>query len=112
VLTGLGIAKFALAASLGARLAFALTDSPAGLAAWIVEKMRAWSDNDGSTEVAIDRDRLLANITGAIGSSFWPYYGEVHGDWPLAGGRGGRCARRLCSPPSGDPSPAPKHRAA
>lgn len=73
-------------------LAFALTDSPAGLAAWIVEKMRAWSDNDGSVEVAIDRDRLLANIslhwfTGAIGSSFWPYYGEVHGDWPLASGQ-------------------------
>jgi hypothetical protein len=28
-------------------LAFALTDSPAGLAAWIVEKFRTWSDNDG-----------------------------------------------------------------
>lgn len=73
-------------------LAFSLTDSPAGLAGWIVEKMRAWSDHDGSVESAIDRDRMLANIslywfTGAIGSSFWPYYGERHGDWPLSDGR-------------------------
>jgi len=65
-------------------LAFALTDSPAGLAAWIVEKFRAWSDCDGNVERAISRDRMLADIslywfTGAIGSSFWPYYARLHG---------------------------------
>ena len=65
-------------------LAFALTDSPAGLAAWIVEKFRAWSDCDGDVERAISRDRMLADIslywfTGAIGSSFWPYYARLHG---------------------------------
>jgi len=65
-------------------LAFALTDSPAGLAAWIVEKFRAWSDCDGDVERAIGRDRMLADIslywfTGAIGSSFWPYYARLHG---------------------------------
>ena len=59
-------------------LAFALTDSPAGLAAWIVEKFRTWSDCDGDVQSAIDRDRMLGNITfywltGAIGSKFWPY---------------------------------------
>jgi pimeloyl-ACP methyl ester carboxylesterase len=64
-------------------LAFALTDSPAGLAAWIVEKFRAWSDCGGDVESAIDRDRMLADIalywfTGAIGSSFWPYYARLH----------------------------------
>jgi pimeloyl-ACP methyl ester carboxylesterase len=64
-------------------LAFALTDSPAGLAAWIGEKFRSWSDCDGVAENAISRDRMLANIslywfTGAIGSSFWPYYGRLH----------------------------------
>ena len=73
-------------------LAFAMTDSPAGLAAWIVEKFRAWSDNDGRIESAINRDRMLANIslywfTGAIGSSFWPYYARMHGDWPIPQGR-------------------------
>jgi microsomal epoxide hydrolase len=65
-------------------LAFGLTDSPLGLAAWIVEKFRAWSDCDGDVERAIDRDRMLADIslywfTGAIGSSFWPYYARLHG---------------------------------
>jgi pimeloyl-ACP methyl ester carboxylesterase len=65
-------------------LAFALTDSPAGLAAWIVEKFRAWSDCGGNVESAISRDRMLADIalywfTGAIGSSFWPYYARLHG---------------------------------
>jgi pimeloyl-ACP methyl ester carboxylesterase len=71
-------------------LAYALTDSPAGLAAWIVDKFRAWSDCAGDVESAIDRDRMLANIslywfTGAIGSSFFPYYARMHRPWPLAG---------------------------
>jgi len=69
-------------------LAFALTDSPAGLAAWIAEKFRAWSDCGGDIDAAIGRDHLLANIafywfTGAIGSSFWPYYARMHGPWPI-----------------------------
>jgi len=69
-------------------LAYALTDSPAGLAAWIVDKFRAWSDCGGAVESAIDRDRVLANIslywfTGAIGSSFFPYYARMHRPWPL-----------------------------
>jgi microsomal epoxide hydrolase len=72
-------------------LAFALTDSPAGLAAWIVEKFRAWTDNDGNPESAVSRDDMLANITlywasGAIGSSFWPYYARMHGPWPIPEG--------------------------
>jgi pimeloyl-ACP methyl ester carboxylesterase len=70
-------------------LSFALTDSPAGLAAWIAEKFRSWSDCDGVPENAISRDRMLANIalywfTGAIGSSFWPYYARLHDTWPIS----------------------------
>jgi pimeloyl-ACP methyl ester carboxylesterase len=73
-------------------LAFALTDSPAGLAAWIIEKFRTWSDCGGNVEAAFTRDRLLANIsfywfTGAIGSSFWPYYSVRHRPWPIPDGR-------------------------
>ena len=65
-------------------LAYGLTDSPAGLAAWIAEKFNEWSD----PESAISRDDMLANIslywfTGAIGSSFWPYYARLHGAWPV-----------------------------
>jgi len=72
-------------------LAVGLTDSPAGLAAWIVEKFHAWTDNDGSPEDAVSRDEMLANIalywfTGAIGSSFWPYYARLHGPWPIPDG--------------------------
>jgi len=72
-------------------LAFGLSDSPAGLAAWIVEKFRAWSDCGGEIESVIARDDLLANIslywfTGAIGSSFWPYYARLHGPWPVPEG--------------------------
>ena len=63
-------------------LAYGLTDSPAGLAAWIAEKFRTWSDG------RISRDDLLANISlywfsGAIGSSFWPYHARLHRPWPF-----------------------------
>jgi microsomal epoxide hydrolase len=72
-------------------LAFALTDSPAGLAAWIIEKFRAWTDNDGNPESAVSRDDMLTNVmlywaSGAIGSSFWPYYARMHGPWPIPEG--------------------------
>ena len=60
-------------------LAYGLTDSPAGLAAWIVEKFRSWSDCDGDLESRFDRDRLLDNVsvywlTGTINSSMRVYY--------------------------------------
>jgi pimeloyl-ACP methyl ester carboxylesterase len=69
-------------------LAYALTDSPAGLAGWIVEKFQTWSDHRGDFEGWLDRDSLLANITlywvtEAINSSFWPYYAIRHDPWPL-----------------------------
>jgi pimeloyl-ACP methyl ester carboxylesterase len=72
-------------------LAFALTDSPVGLAAWIIEKFRTWSDCGGDVESAFTRDQLLANIsfywfTGAIGSSFWPYYDVRHAPPPVPEG--------------------------
>lgn len=72
-------------------LAFGLTDSPAGLAAWIVEKFRTWTDCDGDVESVLSKDQMLANIalywfTGAIGSSFWPYYARMHGPWPIPEG--------------------------
>lgn len=59
-------------------LAFALADSPVGLAAWIAEKFVGWSDCDGELERAIALDTLLENIsmywfTGSIGSSFRLY---------------------------------------
>jgi pimeloyl-ACP methyl ester carboxylesterase len=44
-------------------IGYALDDSPAGLAAWIVEKFRSWSDSNGDVEKSFSRDDLLTNIT-------------------------------------------------
>jgi microsomal epoxide hydrolase len=44
-------------------LGYALEDSPVGLAAWILEKFRAWSDCGGDLESRFARDELLANVT-------------------------------------------------
>ena len=43
-------------------LGYSLNDSPAGLAAWIVEKFRTWSDSDGNVEKHFTKDELLTNI--------------------------------------------------
>ena len=43
-------------------LTVAQSDSPAGLAAWIVEKFRTWSDCDGDVERAFSKDTLLTNL--------------------------------------------------
>jgi pimeloyl-ACP methyl ester carboxylesterase len=62
-------------------LAAALADSPSGLAAWLVEKYRAWSDCGGDLESRFSKDTLLTIITlywvtGTIGSSFRSYYDD------------------------------------
>lgn len=64
-------------------LAYGLNDSPVGLAAWIVDKHRAWSDCDGDVEKRFTKDELLTNITiywvtGTINSSFLFYYDRQH----------------------------------
>jgi pimeloyl-ACP methyl ester carboxylesterase len=68
-------------------LAYGLNDSPAGLAAWIVEKFRTWSDCDGDVERSFTKDRLLDNIsvywlTGTIGSSVRLYQENPPGHFP------------------------------
>jgi hypothetical protein len=60
-------------------LAHAMNDSPAGLAAWIVEKFRAWSDCGGDIETRFTKDELITQVmiywaTASIGTSFLPYY--------------------------------------
>jgi pimeloyl-ACP methyl ester carboxylesterase len=59
--------------------AVGLTDSPAGLAAWIVEKLRAWSDHHPDGSSLITRDSMLTDViiywlTGTIGSSMRMYW--------------------------------------
>ena len=60
-------------------LSLGLNDSPAGLAAWIIEKWRRWSDCDGDVESVFTKDELLSNVmiywvTQTINSSFAPYH--------------------------------------
>lgn len=43
-------------------LGYGLTDSPAGQAAWILEKFQAWTDCDGRLESILGRDELLDNV--------------------------------------------------
>jgi len=73
-------------------LAYALTDSPAGLAAWIVEKFHAWTDHGQDLDACVGRDAMLTNlmlywVTGAIGSTFWPYYARLHEPWIVPPGQ-------------------------
>jgi pimeloyl-ACP methyl ester carboxylesterase len=64
-------------------LAAALVDSPAGLLAWLAEKLVEWSDtpegDPSAVERRISRDRILTEamiywVTRSIGTSFRPYY--------------------------------------
>ena len=64
-------------------LSLGLNDSPVGLAAWIIEKWRRWSDCNGDVERRFTRDELLSNvmiywITQTINTSFAPYYDVAH----------------------------------
>ena len=43
-------------------LGYGLTDSPAGQAAWILEKFWAWTDCDGDPQNILKRDDLLDNV--------------------------------------------------
>lgn len=66
-------------------LAYGLTDSPAGQAAWILEKMWAWTDCDGHPENVLTRDEMLNNVmfywcTATAGSSARMYYESFHAE--------------------------------
>ena len=63
----------------------ALTDSPAGMASWLLDKYRTWSDCGGDLESRFSKDDLLTiftihSATGRIGSSIRSYYERVHHD--------------------------------
>ena len=71
-------------------LAYALADSPVGLASWIVEKFHAWSDLPDGDVLAVFGDALLDNLTiywatGTIGSSMRLYHESAHHPRPFAG---------------------------
>lgn len=55
-------AYFAIQGTKPQTLSYALTDSPVGLAAWLIEKFRGWSDCTNSPEEAFSIDELLTNV--------------------------------------------------
>jgi epoxide hydrolase len=64
-------------------LAYGLNDSPAGLAAWIVDKFWAWSDHGGQLENSFTKDELLTNVmiywvTDTMPSATRIYYESQH----------------------------------
>jgi microsomal epoxide hydrolase len=80
-------------------LSYALTDSPVGQLAWIVEKYKEWTDSAKAPEDAVSRDHILTAVsiywlTATAGSSAQLYYESSHmdadfartwlGPWPLA----------------------------
>jgi pimeloyl-ACP methyl ester carboxylesterase len=76
-------------------LAYGLSDSPAGMLAWILERWAKWSDNDGFVENVFSKDDLLTHATiywanNAIGTSIRTYannnrypWTPTHDRWPV-----------------------------
>jgi pimeloyl-ACP methyl ester carboxylesterase len=91
--------------------AYGLNDSPAALAAWILEKFREWSDCDGDIYNCFSREDLLTNVTlywmtETIGSSFRLYYENSRAPFHFAPGESVRvpCAiarfpKEISAPP-------------
>jgi microsomal epoxide hydrolase len=74
-------------------IAYGLNDSPVGLAAYIIEKFRAWGDTKGDVESRFSKDELLTTVmiywvTESINSSMRGYYEARHA--PVMPWRNGR----------------------
>jgi hypothetical protein len=75
-------------------LAYAITDSPTGQLAWIVEKFKEWTDEAADLpEDAVDRDQLLTNVSiywftrsGASAARFIYEGAHAGPDWGAAPG--------------------------
>jgi len=71
-------------------VAFALSDSPLGFAAWIIEKFKVWSDSGTDIEKAFTKDQLLTNVmiylvTGTTATGVWFYRGAAEEPSTLRG---------------------------
>jgi len=83
-----GNGYFQIQATRPQTLSYALTDSPVGQLAWIIEKVKEWTyPSTELPETAIDRERILTNVmiywlTGTAGSAARLYYENMHaGSW-------------------------------
>jgi len=63
-------------------VAFALSDSPIGTAAWIVEKLKVWSDSGNNLDATFTKDQVLSNVmlylvTDTAATGVWYYRGSA-----------------------------------
>ena len=94
-------------------LAVALADSPAGLAAWVVEKLWSWSDHTAEGKSTLRRDDVLANValywlTGTIGSSMRLYHEASRHPLRLAPGERVRVPTGMALFPAETPANPPR----
>jgi pimeloyl-ACP methyl ester carboxylesterase len=91
-------------------LAYAVNDSPVGLAAWIIEKFYAWTDHKGNLESVYTMDELLTNltiywVTQTAGSAFRIYYESMRHPPKMASGKIGTPAGFCIGPKDLVPAP-------
>jgi microsomal epoxide hydrolase len=63
-------------------IGIALSDSPLGFAAWVLEKFHRWGDTHGNIESRFSKDDLITNLllylaTDSVTSAIWMYHGAV-----------------------------------
>ena len=73
-------------------VAFALADNPLGAAAWIVEKLKVWSDSGDDLDQTFTKDQVLTNVmlylvTDTLATGLWFYRGASEDAAPPATGR-------------------------
>jgi len=73
-------------------VAFALADNPLGAAAWMIEKLKVWSDSGDDLDKTFTKDQVLTNVmlylvTDTVGTGVWFYQGASEDTAPAAAGR-------------------------
>ncbi len=63
-------------------IAIALSDTPLGYAAWVLEKFHGWGDTHGDIESRFSKDKLITNlmihlVNDAVTSMIWSYAGAA-----------------------------------
>jgi pimeloyl-ACP methyl ester carboxylesterase len=94
-------------------LAVGLADSPAGLAAWMAEKLWSWSDRSADGKSTLSRDDVLATVTlywltGTIGSSMRLYHEASRHPLRLAAGERVRVPTGMALFPAETPANPPR----
>jgi pimeloyl-ACP methyl ester carboxylesterase len=94
-------------------LAVGLADSPAGLAAWMAEKLWSWSDRSAEGRSVLSRDDVLANValywlTGTVGSSLRLYHEASRHPLRLAAGERIRVPTGMALFPAETPAIPPR----